>query len=115
MHRLSYSLAPATRLNIVCHEALHSVPKFVGRTELRGGEARSRDQGGDKGVKQSVSSAAGIVDGLEDAETERQLLLRDAAVGEAARSAAAARTPGQSHFRFERGLWRDMGPSIRPA
>jgi glycolate oxidase iron-sulfur subunit len=23
--------------------------------------------------------------------------------------------PGQSHFRFERGLWRDMRPSIPPA
>jgi hypothetical protein len=66
----------------VCHEALHSVPKFVGRTGLRGDEARSRDQGGDKGAKQSISSATGIVDELGDAEIERQLLLRDAAGGE---------------------------------
>src|SRR5215212_35097 len=41
---------------------------------------RSRHQGGDKGSEQSSSAAAEVVHDLEEAEVERQLLLRDAPV-----------------------------------
>ena len=42
--------------------------------------AWSRNQGGDKGAEQGFAAAAGVVHVLEEAEIERQLLLRDAAV-----------------------------------
>jgi hypothetical protein len=40
----------------------------------------SRDQGGDEGSEKGFSASAGIVNELEEAEIERQLLLRDAAM-----------------------------------
>src|SRR3712207_9557499 len=40
----------------------------------------SRHQGGDKGSEQGFAAAAGVVHELEEAEVERQLLLRDAPV-----------------------------------
>ena len=40
----------------------------------------SRDQGGDEGSEEGFSASAGVVDELEEAEIDRQLLLRDAAV-----------------------------------
>src|SRR5215213_1795911 len=40
----------------------------------------SRHQGGDKGSEQGFAAAAGIVHELEEAEVERQLVLRDAPV-----------------------------------
>jgi hypothetical protein len=44
-----------------------------------GDDGLSRDQGGDEGSEKSFSASAGVVDELEEAETEGQLLLRDAA------------------------------------
>src|SRR4051794_12379189 len=38
----------------------------------------SRHQGGDKGSEQGFAAAAGVVHELEEAEVERQLVLRDA-------------------------------------
>ena len=48
---------------------------------FRGGEHHLRDQAGDKGAEQRLSAAPGVVDGLEEAEIGRQLLLRDAPMG----------------------------------
>ena len=41
----------------------------------------SCDQGGDEGSEEGFSASSGVVDELEEAEVEGQLLLRDAAVG----------------------------------
>jgi len=38
----------------------------------------SRDQAGDEGAKQGFAASPSIVDDLEEAEVERQLVLRDA-------------------------------------
>ena len=40
----------------------------------------SRDQGGDEGSEKGFSASTGVVDELEEAEIEGQLLLRYAAV-----------------------------------
>jgi hypothetical protein len=45
-----------------------------------GDDGLSRDQGGDEGSEKGFSASAGVVDELEEAEIEGQLLLRDAAV-----------------------------------
>ena len=61
----------------------------------------------------------------EDDQRHLEVRLGNVKTSEGARQvfAAVAKTdtsiealvPGQSHFRFGRGLWRDMRPSIRPA
>jgi 3-isopropylmalate/(R)-2-methylmalate dehydratase large subunit len=43
------------------------------------------------------------------------LLNFDERLGLDAHTGYKAGNPGQSHFKFERGLWRGMRPSIRPA
>ena len=48
---------------------------------FRGGEHGLCDQGGDEGAEQRLSAAPGVVDGLEEVEIGRQLLLRDAPMG----------------------------------
>src|SRR3954468_23400704 len=50
-------------------------PALVG---FRGGGAGSRNQACDKGAEQGSPTAARVVDELEEAEIERQLVLRDA-------------------------------------
>ena len=45
-----------------------------------GGEVGSCDQGGDEGSEQGFAASAGVVHELEEAEIERQLVLRDAAM-----------------------------------
>src|ERR671933_1539860 len=47
---------------------------------FRGGEVGSYDQGGDEGSEQGFAASARVVHELEEAEVERQLVLRDAAV-----------------------------------
>src|SRR5215212_7097921 len=47
---------------------------------FRGGEVGSCDQGGDEGSEQGFAASACVVHELEEAEIERQLVLRDAAV-----------------------------------
>src|SRR4051794_22905585 len=47
---------------------------------FRGDGGRSHDQSRDEGAKESFASASGIVHELEEAEIQRQLLLRDAPV-----------------------------------
>src|SRR3954466_14376142 len=47
---------------------------------LRGDGGTSHDQSRDEGAKESFASASGVVHELEEAEIERQLLLRDAPV-----------------------------------
>src|SRR4051812_13720303 len=47
---------------------------------FRGGEAGSRDQARDKGAEQGSPTPARVVNELEEAEIERQLVLRDAPV-----------------------------------
>src|SRR5688500_2393203 len=44
------------------------------------GSRRSCHQGGDQFAEQGFAASAGVVDELKEAEVERQLLLRDAAV-----------------------------------
>src|SRR3712207_7130070 len=45
---------------------------------IRGDDAGSRHQGADEAAEEGFASAAGVVHELEEAEVERQLLLRDA-------------------------------------
>jgi hypothetical protein len=47
---------------------------------FRGVGFGSCDQGGDEGSEQGFAPAPGVVHELEEAEVERQLVLRDAAV-----------------------------------
>src|SRR4051795_3717586 len=47
---------------------------------LRGDGGTSHDQSRDEGAKESFASASGVVHELEEAEIQRQLLLRDAPV-----------------------------------
>src|SRR3954453_15720028 len=47
---------------------------------FRGGEVGSYDQGGDEGSEQGFAASARVVHELEEAEIERQVVLRDAAV-----------------------------------
>src|SRR5829696_464865 len=47
---------------------------------IRGDGGTSHDQGCDEGTKQGFAAAPGVVHELEEAEVERQLLLRNAAV-----------------------------------
>jgi hypothetical protein len=65
---------------------------------FRGVGFGSCDQGGDEGSEQGFAASARVVHELEEAEVERQLVLRDAALARcrgagAARSAAATRSP----------------------
>jgi len=59
----------------------------------------SRDQAGDQGTEQGFAAPASVVHELEEAEVERQLVLREAAVraqpgAELTPSSAAAFAPG---------------------
>src|SRR4051812_47638702 len=48
--------------------------------EFQGDGGTSHDQSRDEGAKQSFASAPGVMHELEEAEIQRQLLLRDAPV-----------------------------------
>src|SRR3954453_22513913 len=54
--------------------------KRMALIEFRGDGGRSHDQSRDKGAKESFAPAPGVVHELEEAEIQRQLLLRDAPV-----------------------------------
>ena len=54
--------------------------KIMALVGLRGDGGTSHDQSRDESAKESFASAAGVVHELEEAEIQRQLLLRDAPV-----------------------------------
>ena len=70
--------------NILVVEGNETLAKYDQKTEalvgLRGDGGTSHDQSRDESAKESFASAAGVVHELEEAEIERQLLLRDAPV-----------------------------------
>ena len=59
---------------------LQTHEKMLAHLGFWGDGGLSRDQGGDEGSEEGFSASAGVVDELEEAEIEGQLLLRDAAV-----------------------------------
>src|SRR4051812_375913 len=63
-----------SRLSVVLRK------KGVALIEFRGDSGTSHDQSRNEGTKKSFAPAAGVVHELEEAEIQRQLLLRDAPV-----------------------------------
>ena len=56
------------------------IPNFWALIEFRGDGGASHDQSRDEGAEESFAPAPGVVHELEEAEIQRQLLLRDAPV-----------------------------------
>ena len=60
--------------------ARSTIQKIVALIEFRGDGGASHDQSRDEGAEESFAPAPGVVHELEEAEIQRQLLLRDTPV-----------------------------------